>query len=250
MRLYTSYHLIYVILFLVCLAAAIIVLKFALKTDKARDIYIRCLGGLLAVSLIINRISLTVWNDNGIGIREMIPNTYCGMSSLLLGIFVMAGKPNLKIFHFLFYLELIGGTACVFYPTFLNQHPSFFFFPTITGMNHHACGSILCIVMVVGKWFEPSFKNWYAFPLGIAAYTLFGLFLLDVMNIPETMIIDQPAVPGTPLRWWFILIFGSMVEVAFTFAYDKIKAKRAAKKITGAKTEESGTSKPQESKSE
>ena len=231
MGLYSLHHTLFAVLFIVCLAAAVLVFKFALKTDKARDIFIRCLGALLTVSLIINRISLTVWNNNGIGALEMIPNTYCGMSSLLLGICVLAGKPNLKIFHFLFYLELIGGLACVFYPTFLLQGPSFFFFPTITGMNHHACGVILCVILVLGKWYEPSFKNWAAFPIGICAYTVFGLFLLDVLKIRHTMNIDEPVVAGTPFKWWFILLAGSALEAAVTFGYDKIKTHLAKKQL-------------------
>ncbi len=237
LKMYSTYHLIYVVLFAVILAAAVVVFKFALKSYKARDVFIRCLGGLLTVSLIANRITLTVWDNNGIGIREMIPNTYCGMSSLLLGIFAMIGKPNAKIFHFLFYLEMIGGTACVFYPTFINQNPSFFFPPTITGMNHHACGVILCVILVLGKRFEPSFENRYVFPIGIAAYTLFGLFLIDALKIPNTMLIDEPAVAGTPINWWFVLIFGSAVEIAFTFVYDRIKKKRAAKNDAKEETE-------------
>lgn len=232
MRLYSVHHIIYIVLFFVCIAAAVLIYKYALRSDKARDIFIRFLGGLLAASLIFNRISLTVWNNNGIGIREMIPNTYCGMSSLLLGLCVMLGKPDMKIFHFLFYLELIGGAACVFYPTFLNQGPSFFFLPTITGMNHHALGVIVCIMLAVSKRFTPSFKYWYVFPLGIAAYTVFGLFLIDVLHIRHTMIIDEPVIPHTPLKWWFILIFGSMAETATMFCIDKIKIYRARKRLS------------------
>lgn len=230
MGLYSTYHIIFVALFLVIFAALVLVFKLALKTDKARDIFIRCLGGLLAVSLIFNRICITIWRDKGVGALALIPNSYCGMSNLLLGLFVAFGKRNMKAFHFLYYLALFGNLATVFYPTFLNQDPSFFFPPTISGLNHHALGVMLCIIMPMGKWFEPSFKNWYVFPLGICAYTVLGLFLWDVLKIPETMCIDEAIVPGTPLKWWFILLVGSAIEVGFTFAYDKIKAHLQKKK--------------------
>ena len=224
--MYSIPHIIYVVLFFAILAAVLLVLKYALKTERSRDIFIRSLGGLLAVSLIINRISLTIWDEHGIGAREMIPNTYCGMTSLLLGLCVLFGKPNMKIFHFFVYIELIGGVACIFYPTFINQGPSFFFFPTITGMNHHALGAILCIALMATKRFEPCFKYWYIFPLGICAYTIFGLFLIDALKIFHTMNIDEPVVPGTPLNWWFILIGSVPVSAAVTFCYEKIKNRR------------------------
>ena len=230
MRLYSTYHIVFVVLALVILAALILVFKLALKTDKQRDIFIRVLGGVLALSLIWNRIAITIWRDQGLGIRALIPNSYCGMSNLLLGLFVAFGKRNMKAFHFLYYLALFGGIATVFYPTFLKQNPSFFFPPTLSGMNHHALGVMLCIIMPMGKWFEPSFKNWYVFPLGICAYTVFGLFLLDVLKIPESMNVDAPIIPGTPMTWWFVLLVGSAIEVGFTFAYDKIKAHLLKKK--------------------
>lgn len=225
MGLYSLHHTLFVVLFAVILAAAVLVYKLALKTDRARDIFIRCLGGALFISLVINRIALTLWNNNGIGVREMIPNTYCGMSSLILGLAVAFGKPNLKIFQFLFYLELFGGLACVFYPTFLLQGPSFFFFPTITGMNHHALGAILCIILAVSGWFKPSLKDWYVFPLGICAYTVFGLFLLDVLHIRHTMIIDEPIIGGTPFKWWFVLLVGTPLIAAISLGYEKITAR-------------------------
>ena len=233
MGLYSVYHIIYIAIYVVLIALSILACKFLFKTDKSRGIYMRVLGGLLFASLIVNRISLTVWDNNAIGIREMIPNTYCGMSSLLLGIVLMTGKRDIAVYHFLWWLELVGGIACVFYPTFINQGPSFFFLTTITGLNHHALGTLICIKMVYTKWNKPSFKYWYAFPIGIAAYTLFGLFLIDVLKIFHTMIIDEPAVPKTPLKWWFILIFGSAAVAVITFGIDKIKyalEKRAIKK--------------------
>lgn len=233
---YSTPHLVFIALFIVILVATALIFKYALKTDKSRDIFIRCLGILLTASVILNRVSLAVWDKNGIGGLELIPNSYCGMTNLLLGITVMLGGRNMRIFHFLFYLGFFGGLACVLYPPFLGQDPSFFFLPTISGMNHHALAVILCVIMVMGKWFEPTFKNWYVFPIGICAYTVFGLFLIDPLGIPSTMNIDEPIISGTPLKWWFVLIFGTMVEMLVTFSYDKIKA-RLMKKKTAAHTE-------------
>ena len=101
MGLYSTHHILFIVLSIACLAAAVSVFKLALKTDKARDIFIRCLGGLLTVSLIVNRISITVWNNTGLGGLNLIPNTYCGMTSLLLGLFATFGKRAMKVFHFL-----------------------------------------------------------------------------------------------------------------------------------------------------
>ena len=234
MGLYSTHHIIFIVLSIVILAAIVLVFKFALKTDKARDIFIRCMGGALVVSVIINRISLTVWNNTGFGALNLIPNTYCGMTSLLIGLFAAFGKRGMKAFHFLFYVELIGGLAGVFYPNFLDQHPSFFFLPTISGMNHHALGVMLCVILVLGKWFTPSLKLWYVYPLGMSAYTLFGLFLIDPLGMTGSMNVDTPLISGTPLTWWFVLSVGTVLVVIVTFTIDFIKIRRATKKVVEA----------------
>ncbi len=233
MELYSTEHVIFIVLMFVCLAAAVLVFKLALKTDKARDIFIRCLGGLLTVTIITNRISLAAYNDKGFGALNLIPNTYCGMTSLLLGLFALFGKRNMNIFHFLVYVEIIGAIAAIFFPNFLGQNPSFFFLPTITGMDHHACGLILCIILILGKWFEPSFKRWYVFPIGISAYTLLGMFLIDPLGYTGSMSVDEPLVAGTPLKWWFVLLGGTALVAAFSFVYNIVKARLAKKKLGG-----------------
>ena len=246
MSIYSTEHIIFIVLAFVCLAAAVSVFKLALKTDKARDIFIRCLGGLLAVTVIVNRISLALYNDKGFGALNLIPNTYCGMTSLLLGLFAAFGKRDMKIFHFLVYVEIFGAIAAIFYPNFLGQDPSFFFLPTITGMDHHACGLILCVILILGKWFEPSFKRWYVFPIGLSVYTLFGMFLIDPLGMTGSMNVDEPLIGGTPLTWWFVLFVGTAAVALFTFVYDTVKARLAKNKIgeaaeQGAVTEQAET---------
>ncbi|MBD5132097.1 MAG: YwaF family protein [Clostridiales bacterium] len=245
MGLYSTHHIIFIVLAFVCLVAAVLVFKLALKTDKAKDIFIRCLGGVLTVSLIMNRISITVWNNTGLGALNLIPQSYCGMTSLLLGLFATFGKKDMKVFHFLVYVEILGGLATIFYPNFLDQGPSFFFMPTITGMNHHACGLILCVILILGKWFEPSFKRWYVFPIGLSIYTLFGLFLIDPLGIPGSMNIDEPLISGTPLKWWFVLIVGTAVVAGFTFVYDLVKARLAKNKNVAAAEQTATTDTPE-----
>ena len=220
MGLYSKDHIIFLAIFFVLLILTIILVKFVFKTQKQKDIFVRCVGGFLLAWIVANRISLAVWMKDAL---QLIPNTYCGMTSFLISIFALIGKPHDKMFDFLIYVEIFGGLAAIFYPTFLTQGPSFWFFPTLSGMAHHAVGSILCLVLIMSKWFEPSLKRWYMLPLGLCAYTIFGLFLLDVLHIKETMYIDLPILPGTFLKWWFFIIVGSLVAIFIEFIYEKCK---------------------------
>ena len=222
-KLYGMQHIIYIVVFLIVFAAAVLVARFVTKTEKQQSLLIKIAGGILLALLIFNRISLAVWHKNAVW---LLPNTYCGMSSLLLAVVVIVGKPHNRIYDFIFYLETIGGIAAVFYPYFIGQGDTIFFPPTISGLLHHSVGFILCVLMVQCKWFSPSLKRWKEFPIGLSAYTLFGLFLLDVCKMPEAMLIDAPIVAGTPLKWWFILIFGSAALYLFLFCLEKIRARK------------------------
>lgn len=222
-KLYGSEHITYLVVFVVVFAAAIVVAQLVTKTEKQREILLRATGGVLLAFTFFNRIALSVWHKNAVW---MLPNTYCGMSSLLLGACVLFGKPKMRIYDFLFYLELIGGLAAVFYPNFLGQASSIWFPPTISGLLHHSVGCILCVLLLQCKWFSPSLARWKEFPIGLCAYTVYGLFLLDVCGMTEAMQIDAPIISGTPLKWWFVLTVGSALLFVVLFCIEKVRAYR------------------------
>lgn len=245
-KLYGTEHIVYIVLFFVVAAAIVLVTQFALKTEKHKTIMIKSVAGVLLVMTLYNRISLAVWHDNAVW---LLPNSYCGMSSLLLSVCVLLGKPKNKMYDFLFWLESVGGIACVFYPYFLGQGDSIFFSPTISGLLHHSFGFILCVLLVQCKWFSPSLKRWKMFPIGMCAYTVYGLFLLDVCKMPEAMQIDAPLVAGTPLKWWFVILVGSALLFVYLFCLEKFE-KRKAKKASGAQNAERKEEKVEEEKAE
>ena len=234
-KLYGTEHIVYIVLFFVALAAAVLVTKFALKTGKSKTVFLKCVAGVVFVAILANRISLAVWHDNAVW---LLPNSYCGMTSLLLSVFVLFGKPHNRTFDFFFWMESIGGIACVFYPYFIGQGPTVSFVPTFSGLIHHAVGFILCVLLVMCKWFSPSLKMWKAFPIGMCAYTVYGLFLLDVCGMTEAMQIDAPIIAGTPLKWWFILIVGTALVIAVLFCIEKIRKIIAKKSAAPAPTQE------------
>lgn len=236
-KLYGPEHIIFLVCCLVVFAAVIVVAVLVCKTEKRKTILIKSVAAVLLVTIVANRISLAVWNNNGIGALELLPNTYCGMTSLLLAIFVLIGKPHDKVYDFFLYVEIIGGLATLFYSNFLDQGPTFMFFPTITGMVHHAIGILLCILLCLCGWFAPSLKRWKIFPIGMSAYTLYGLFLLDVLKIPHTMQIDDPMIPGTPLKWWFVLTVGTALVAGFSFIFEFVKKRIVAKKQSASSSE-------------
>jgi hypothetical protein len=225
-QLYGWQHLTYLAIFLVVLIATILVVHFYIKTDKQKLIFIKCLAGLLLIWIIINRVSVAIRFSD---VWMFIPNSYCGMTSLVLSILVLVGKPNMKAYHFLWYMALFGGVATMFYPDFLSQDISFFYLPTISGLIHHSILLTLSIVMLQTKWFRPELKCWKYFPIGLSAYTLFGLFTMSIFGWGSAMEINSSLIDGTPLNWWFILLVGSAALLVFLLIYDRIAKKISEK---------------------
>lgn len=245
-KLYGTEHIVYIVCALAVTVAVVLTVRFCAKTDKQKTIALKIIAGVLLVFLVMNRVSLAVWKKNAL---QLLPNSYCGMTSLLLAVAVLAGKPHNKLYDFLFYIELVGGTATIFYPNFLSQYDTFWFLPTVSGLLHHTVGLLLCILLAVCGWFRPSLKRWKMFPIGLSVYTLYGLFLLDVCKIPETMQIDTPIIPNTPLYWWFMLTVGSAAVFVFLLVWDLVEKrvkKNAAKKSDTAADKVDGEVKSEE----
>lgn len=251
-KLYGTEHIVYLVCALCVIVAVVLVVQYVCKSEKQRTIALKVVAGLLLLWIVINRISLAVWKQSAL---QLLPNSYCGMSSLLLSLAVLILKPRNKTYDFLFWLELVGGIATIFYPNFISQADTFWFVPTISGFVHHTLGVLLCIMLVQCGHFRPSLKRWKMFPIGLSIYTIYGLFLYDVLGIPDTMQIDKPLIDGTPLSWWFMLIVGTAAIVVFLVIYELIvkrinKNKQAKQQAADASQTEAASTEEQAEKSE
>ncbi len=222
-KLYGWQHLTYLAIFFTIFIATIVISKYFVKSDKQKTILLKSIAILLFILIIINRISIAFrFSDPAM----FIPNSYCGLTSLVLSLVVIFGKPNLKSYHFLFYMGLVGGIATMFYPDFLGQDISFWYLPTISGLLHHSVLLILCVLLMQTKWFTPSIKGWKWFPIGLSIYTLYGLLLMDIFKWESAMEINSSLIKGTPLTWWFILIVGSALLFVVLLLIEFIRQKK------------------------
>ena len=216
-------HLTFLAVFLCIAVAAVLIVQYGMTTDKRKTVFLKCTALSLLILVTLNRISLAVWHRDAV---QLLPNSYCGVTSLLLALTVLLGRPHAKLLHLLVYVALVGGIAALVYPNFLGQANSFFFLPTISGLLHHAIALLLSVLLLQCKHFSPSIRGWKYYPIGIGLYTLYGLFLLDVCKQSEAMYIDAPCVPGTPLKWWFLLLVGSTALLFVLLAIEYFRIRR------------------------
>ena len=99
-----------------------VLIKLYAKSEKSKIITVKVIAGVLLALILWNRIAIAVSDKNWL---KLIPDTFCGMSSLVLSLAVLLGKKDNNVLHFVFYIAFVGDILTIIYPDFVDQDPSF-----------------------------------------------------------------------------------------------------------------------------
>lgn len=176
--------------------------KFA-KTEKSQNIVLKSIAALLFIWIFINRLSQVYRYDN-VRWEQIIPDSFCGMTSLILSLAVLFGKKDNPVYHFVWALGLVGAVITIFYPTFLDQGPSVFYLPTISGLLHHSITLVMVIALLLFNQIHITYKRWYCTFFGFTAYLTLGAFQMAVFGLSDSFHIAEPMIEGTFLTAWGI----------------------------------------------
>ena len=111
-------HIVYLVIFVAAFAATLTVIKLKVKSERTLNIIIKSLGGLLLAPIIFNRIAIAFHRHDAWG---LVPDSFCGMTSLCLAICALVCKKDALPFHCLAYIAFWGGAITTFYPDFIGQ---------------------------------------------------------------------------------------------------------------------------------
>lgn len=228
MEIFGWEHFVYLAVFAVIATVGLICAKKFAKTERAQHIVIKFMGLALFLSILASRLAIT-FCGSAPKWHHMLPNQFCGMSSLVLSLAVMFGKKNNNVYHFVWFLALLGGVITMLYPDFLPQHPSFFYPPTITGMLHHSLSIVMVVMLLMFNQIEITYKKWYCTLFGFASYFAFGAFLIGGLGYSDAFHIRTPILGGTPLNAWvmaplYLVLYGAVVLVVELIRRKKNKA--------------------------
>ena len=201
-KVYGTEHILFLVIFFVLAIVATILIKKYAKTTKAQDIVVKIVAGLLFIAVMWNRISIAVLSNN---YAKLIPNSFCGMSSLVFALAVLIGKRNNNVLHFVVYLAFAGGLGVIIYPTFLGDYDTFWHTITFSGMLHHTLSFYLSILVQIVYWFKPNYRKWPNLVIGFMAYITIGTFLITVLDVNTAFYINEPILSGTPLTVWVLM---------------------------------------------
>lgn len=176
--------------------------KYA-KTERSQVIFLKSLALVLFITILMNRLS-QVFRYGLVRWEQIIPDSFCGMSSLVLSLAVLLGKKNNPVLHFVWFLALVGGVITMAYPSFLDQGPTIFYLPTISGLLHHSFAIIMVVALLLFDQIQITWKKWYYSIFGFTCYLTVGAFLMSVFHVSDAFHIVEPMLDGTPLTVWVV----------------------------------------------
>ncbi len=200
-QLYGIEHFLYVAITTLVAVLALLLAKRHLKTEKGQTIFLKSLAFLLLVSILANRLS-QVFRYGMVRWEQIIPDSYCGMTSLVLSLAVLFGKKDNKVLHFVWLLGFFGGVSTIVYPNFIDQGPTIFYMPTISGLLHHSISATVVVAIFLFGWIRVTYKKWYCTLFGFTCYLTVGAFLIGCLGISDAFHIYTPLIDGTPLTTW------------------------------------------------
>lgn len=200
-QLFGIEHILYIIISTAVASVALLLAKKYAKSEKSQMIFLKILALLLLASIMTNRLSQVFRWDEPIWYL-IIPDSFCGMTSLVLALAVLFGKRDNNVYHFVWLLGLFGGVSTTIYASYIDQDISFFYLPTISGLLHHSfCATVVIALLMFGQ-IDITYKKWYCTFFGFTTYLTLGAFMMQTFNMSDAYHIAEPLLSDTFLTAW------------------------------------------------
>ena len=227
-QLFGTQHILYIILSTVLGGGVLLAANKLARTEKQQKYVLRLLALLLLAAIVTNRLS-QVFRYDTVRWYCLIPDSFCGMTSLVLSLGVLLGKRDNVVLHFAWLLGLFGGISTVIYATFVGQGPTIFYLPTISGLLHHSLSAMVVVAIFLFKQLDVTYKKWYCTLFGFTAYLTVGAFLMEVFDMSDAFHIAEPLLPGTPLTAWVMAPMYAAAYGLILLAFEIAKRKKQTK---------------------
>ena len=200
-QLFGIEHILYILISTTITVVSLILAKKYAKSEKSQIIFLKTIAVCLFISILTNRLS-QVFRYDDVRWYLIIPDSFCGMTSLVLSLAVLFGKRNNDVLHFVWLLGLFGGISTTIYASYIGQSDSVFYLPTISGLLHHSFSTFMVIALLMFNQIEITYKKWYCTLFGFTSYLTIGAFLMHTFNMSDAFHIAEPLIPDTPLTCW------------------------------------------------
>jgi hypothetical protein len=183
---------------------------------------------LLFIAIAANRLS-QVFRYDQVRWYLIIPDSFCGMTSLVLSLAVFFGKRDNNVLHFVWLLGLFGGVSTSIYASYVNQADSIFYLPTISGLLHHSLCAMLVVGVLMFNQIDITYKKWYCTFFGFTTYLTLGAFMMQTFDMSDAYHIAEPLLSDTPLTAWVMAPMYAAGYAIILFAVEIYKKKKKSK---------------------
>ena len=224
-QLFGTEHILYIVISTLLASAVLLGAKKLARSEKLQQYVLKSLAFLLLAAIVTNRLS-QVFRYDTVRWYCLIPDSFCGMTSLVLALGVLFGKRDNPVLHFAWLLGLFGGISTVIYATFVGQGPSFFYHPTISGMLHHSLSAMVVIAIFLFDHLHITYKKWYCTLFGFTSYLTVGAFLMQTFDMSDAFHIAEPLLPDTPLTAWVMAPMYAAAYAIILLAVELVRWKK------------------------
>ena len=226
-QLFGIEHILYIVITTVVAVVGLLLAKKYATSEQAQTLVLKGIAAALFVAIMANRLS-QVFRYDTVRWYCIIPDSFCGMTSLVLALAVLLGKKDNVALHFVWLLGIFGGISTVIYATFLDQDMSFFYLPTISGLLHHSLSAITVVALFLFKQIRITYKKWYCTLFGFTCYLTVGAFLMHTFGMSDAFHIAEPLLPDTPLTAWVMAPMYAAAYAAILFIVEIVRKKKKA----------------------
>ena len=227
-ELFGPEHIGYIAVSTILGSAYLLFAKKYAQTEKTQTCALKILAFLLFAAIMANRLS-QVFRYEEVRWYLIIPDSFCGMTSLVLSLAVLFGKRDNNVLHFTWLLGIFGGISTVIYATFVGQGPTIFYLPTISGLVHHSLSAMMVVALFLFKQIDVTYKKWYCTVFGFTAYMTVGAFLMHTFHMSDAFHIAEPLLSDTPLTAWVMAPIYALVYGIILLGFEIAKRKKAKK---------------------
>lgn len=225
-RLFGIEHILYIVISTLVCSSVLLIAKKKVKTERSIQIFLKSIASALLIAIIVNRLS-QVFRYETVYWHLIIPDSFCGMTSLVLALAVLFGKRDNNVYHFVWILGIFGGVSTVIYASFVGQGPSIFYLPTISGLVHHSLAATVAVALLLFRQIDITYKKWYCTFFGFTAYLTVGAFLMQTFDMSDAYHIAEPLLPGTPLTAWVMAPIYAVCYGLILLIVELVKNKKA-----------------------
>ena len=111
-QLFGIEHILYIVITTVVAVVGLLLAKKYAKSEKAQTLVLKGIAAALFAAIMANRLS-QVFRYDTVRWYCIIPDSFCGMTSLVLSLAVLLGKKDNDVLHFVWLLGIFGGISTV-----------------------------------------------------------------------------------------------------------------------------------------